>query len=403
MSTFSKLQSSDKLFVGAALLCLFLTTFPLAQGWIPIGDFIPRFVFLVLVAVLYSNLLFTIDGALLAMYFFYMVVCGAHSLSYPFLANVMEQLLPLVLANYFLNKKREDQAILFGTIIAIVSVFIMINSIIIDYFFPDIIRQMVVISDFEGFESGQKYIRMGICLYSFAMIAMCLAPVFLYLSKRVKHKIFLLLSFFITCYFVYIAGITTCLLILVVMLVMYFVCARNKMRFSVAVLIPIVIVMYFFGLVMVEFLLPYLEGTNFYGHLGGLMEFYGKTTMVTETYDVGERTDLYKFSLDTFIHNPLFGNAAGKKGGHNFFLDHFAQMGIIGMAPFLIYMYRRFKFACNVLSKEQRTVYLICIIGFLMLGFLKGMNGIDFWTYMFVYIPCILKCCEPKESYSIKV
>jgi O-antigen ligase len=373
------------------------------QGWSPIGDFKPRFAFLFFVAVFYSNLLFNIDGALLAMYFFYMVVCGAHSLSYPFLANVMEQLLPLVLANYFLNKKREDQAILFGTIIAIVSVFIMINSIIIDYYFPDIIRQMVVMSEYEGEGSQQKYIMMGICLYSFAMIAMCLAPVFLYLSKRVKQKRLLLLSFIVTCYFVYIAGITTCLLILIVMLFLYVVSSMNKMRIPVAVVIPAAIVIYSLGLVIVEFLLPYFEGTNFYAHLGGLMEFCGKTSVVDVTYDVEGRTGLYKLSLYTFIHNPIFGDAKGACGGHNFFLDHFAQMGIIGMAPFLIYMYRRFKFACNVLSKEQRTVYLICIIGFLMLGFLKGMNGIDFWTYMFVYIPCILKCCEPKESYSIKV
>lgn len=399
MSTFSRLQSNDKIFVGAALLCLFLTTFPLAQGRVPIGDIIPRSVFLVLVAVLYSNLLFTIDGALLAMYFFYMIVCGAQSLSDHFLANVMEQLIPLVLAQYFLNRNNNTQAVFLGKIMALASICIMLNTIIVDYSSPNIVRTMVALGARGEITESLYYTRLGVCIYSFAMIAMCLAPVFLYLSKKHKHKLLLLLCFIVTCYFVYIAGITTCFLILFVMLVMYFVSATNKMRFSVAVLIPIAIFMYVFGLFIVEFLLPYFEGTNFYGHLGGLMEFYGKTTMVTETYDVGERADLYKDSFETFIHNPLFGNVAGKNGGHNFFLDHLAQMGLIGMTPFIIYMYRRFKFAYNVLSKEQRTVYLICIIGFLMLGFLKGMNGIDFWTYMFVYIPCILKCCEPKESY----
>ena len=89
MSTFSKLQSKDRFFLVATLLCLFLTTFPLAQGWIPIGDFIPRFAFLGLVSVLFSHLLVTVDGALLAIYFFYMVVCGAQSISIPFIANVM--------------------------------------------------------------------------------------------------------------------------------------------------------------------------------------------------------------------------------------------------------------------------------------------------------------------------
>lgn len=393
MSTFSKLQSNDKLFVGAALLCLFLTTFPLAQGWSGLGDFLPRAVFLVLVLVLYSPLLFNLDTALIVIYFFYMIICGAHGFDVGIMGNIMEQLIPLALANYFFQGKNSIQSIWFGRFAIAISAFIMLNTIIVDVFTPGIVRSMVMFSAEGKTELGLQYTKMGVCVYSFAMISMCLAPVFLYLFKIKRKPVFALL-FFLTCYFVYIAGISTCLLILLLMLVLFVISSQNNMKLSIPIILFVISMGYFLGLAIVEFVLPYLEGTNFYGHLAGLMEFYGKTTTVTETYDVEGRTELYKYSLDTFIHNPLFGNASGKNGGHNFFLDHFARSGVVGMAPFIIYMVRRFKCALRILSNPSKTIYAICIIGFIILGLLKGMSGIDFWTYMYVYIPCMLKLAE---------
>ncbi len=393
MSTFSKLQSKDRTFIGTALLCILLSTFPLVQGWSGLGDFLPRAAFLVFVMAFYLPLLLTKDTALLAISFSYMIICGAHSFDVGFMANIMEQLLPLALANYFLNEKNNVQTAWFGRFMMAISAFIMLNTIIVDVFTPGIVRSMVMYSAEGQMELGLHYTKMGVCVYSFAMISMCLAPVFLYLFKIKRKPVFALL-FLLTCYFVYISGITTCLLILIVMLVLFFVSSRNNMKLSIPVIVLVVAMGYFLGLALVELVLPLFEGTTFYSHLAGLMEFYGKTTIVTETYDVEGRTELYKYSIDTFLHNPLFGSATGKIGGHNFFLDHFARLGIIGMAPFLVYMFHRFKVALKFLSAETKTVYLICIIGLLILGFLKAMNGIDYWTYMFVYIPCMLKFAE---------
>ena len=135
MSTFSRLQSNDKLFVGAALLCLFLSTFPLVQGWSGLGDFLPRAAFLFLVLVLDSPLLFNLDTALLVIYFFYMIICGAHSFDVGIMANIMEQLIPLALANYFLQEKNIIQTVWFGRFAIAISAFIMLNTIIVDFFY----------------------------------------------------------------------------------------------------------------------------------------------------------------------------------------------------------------------------------------------------------------------------
>ena len=71
MNRLSKLNSSDRLFVYASLLCLFLTTFPLAQGWISRGDFIIRIAFIAFALVVQPKAFMSKDLLFLAFYFFY--------------------------------------------------------------------------------------------------------------------------------------------------------------------------------------------------------------------------------------------------------------------------------------------------------------------------------------------
>ena len=391
MSMFSKIRSKDRPFVAATLLCLFLTTFPLAQGWIGTGDFIPRALFLLFVLFLKPKLFSIKDLSLLLLFFAYSIIMFQNTTFVGWAANFMEFLLPLILANYYLDPVNKRSALFFGKIAILVSVFIILNTIFVDSVYKDVVRQMVAFSAYGELDKSKFYLRLGVCIYSFAMISMCLAPALLFCVHNTKHKKVYSFFLIITIYFVYITGITTCLLILILMLILYLLVISRRKKMFVPITILTLIIGYLSGFILVEFMLPYLENTNFYGHLAGLMEFYGKTTMVQDTYDVEGRVDLYRYSIDTFFKNPLLGSSAGKIGGHNFFLDHFARLGILGMTPFILFIITRFKAALKVLSTKAQIVYMICILGFIALGFLKGMNGIDFWTYMFVYIPCILQ------------
>lgn len=398
MSIFSKIQSKDRLFVAATLLCLFLTTFPLAQGWIGTGDFLPRALFLIFVLFLKPKLFSISDISLLFVFFAYSIIMTPDNTIIVWAANFMELLLPLVMANFFLDPNNKNSALLLGKITIFISVFIMLNTILVDSVHKDIVRQMVAFSAYGELDKSKFYLRLGVCIYSFAMISMCLAPALLFCVHNTKHKIVYSFFLIITIYFVYITGITTCLLILILMVLLYLFVIKRRIKMFFPITVLTLFIGYMFGFVIVEFLLPYFEDTNFYGHLAGLMEFYGKTTMVQDTYDVEGRVELYRYSIDTFFKNPLLGSSAGKIGGHNFFLDHFARLGILGMTPFIIFIILRFKAAFKVLSTQAQIVYMICILGFIALGFLKGMNGIDFWTYMFVYIPCILKYADTLNS-----
>lgn len=377
-----------------ALLCLLLTTFPLAQGWISHGDFIPRVAFIVLALMLKPRLFLSKDALFLGLFFLYMVISGASGDTVKFVANIMEFVMPLVLANFFLASDGGVQSIV-ARFAIVISIFIMVSTIIVDSANPGIVRAMVSYSALGDTEQSMYYVRMGVCGYAFAMMSMCLAPVFLHMSNIKKPKVLYIIFFLTTAYFVYVTGITTCLIILAVMIILYLI---NRNRYNVGALSMSILltglVVYLAGFAVIMYFLPYFEGTTFYSHFGGLLEFYGQGTYTTEIYNVEDRVDLYKQSLDTFLANPLFGSATGINGGHNYFLDRLARVGVLGVIPLFVFLFYRFKAAINILSKKSKVVYFVCITGFFALGFLKNMAGIDYWTYMFLYIPCILKYGE---------
>lgn len=393
-------NSSNRAFLFVVLSCLILTTFPLAQAWIGIGFFIPRAIMLLAVLFFTPSVLKQTDFLLLGLYFLYILVVNTNSDIVGIAANFFELAVPIAIAHYLIDTNDYKTVKLMSIFIIVVTTANMILTIMANLAYPNIVRQMVSFSANKETEYAIQFRRMGVCDYSFALIVMCMAPVYIYLSNVVARKpakLFYIILLFLTLYFVYITGVTTCLIILLIIVVLA-VLMRNqkdsKLLLPYALLVSVLAIS--FGFTLVEFAEPLLTGTPFESHFDGLKEFFGMGIASNEAYDFEGRTNLYKLSLEGFMENPIFGGE--KNGGHNFFLDRFALYGIIGMIPFLSMIYIRFRDTYNFISPNTRVTYSICILGFFALGFLKNMSGIDYWTYMFVYIPCILKYTDTLNS-----
>lgn len=393
-------NSTNRGFLVIVLLCLILTTFPLAQAWIGIGFFIPRAVMLMAVVFFTPRVLKQTDFLLLVLYFLYIFVVRTNSDLVGIAANYFELAVPIVIAHYLIDIKDYKTVKYLSIFVIVVTTATMILTIMANFSYPNIVRQMVLISANNETEYAIQFRRMGVCDYSFALIVMCMAPVYIYLSNVVAQKpakLFYIFLLFLTLYFVYISGVTTCLIILLIIVVLSVLMRDqkdSKLLLPYALLVSVLAIT--FGFTLVEFAEPLLTGTPFESHFDGLKEFFGKGIASNEAYDFEGRTNLYKRSLEGFMDSPLFGGE--KNGGHNFFLDRFALYGVMGMIPFISMMYIRFRDAYYFISPNARVTYLICILGFFALGFLKNMSGIDYWTYMFVYIPCILKYTDTLNS-----
>lgn len=104
--------------------------------------------------------------------------------------------------------------------------------------------------------------------------------------------------------------------------------------------------------------------------------------------NLGSRVDLYGISLSSFLSNPLIGvGKTANLGGHAMWLDLLGTYGILIVIPMFILFFNRFRESAKNLPNNERFIFLICFINFLILGWVKGMASISFICIMFFIIP----------------
>ena len=108
-----------------------------------------------------------------------------------------------------------------------------------------------------------------------------------------------------------------------------------------------------------------------------------------ESEDLGTRVGLYQLSIRAFIANPIFGNASAIVGGHNYILDRLGLYGIIGTALHFSFVIYQCKLSYRVVPERFKVYYLLILLSVFVLALLKNLSGFDYWTFMFLYYPCI--------------
>ena len=399
-------RDASKLFLYFSLLILFLTGFPLAQGWLPIGDFRPRVLFLLVALALYPKRFLSKDLIWLYLFFIYQTV--AYLLSdtilepINLLSRLMEYLVPIIIVPTALAIKSNNYRIV-GKYAVVTTILTVLLTLSVVSLFPDIIRDMVTHSAWDGIDVVRNYWRMGVCSYSFALIMMCIPPILLqrfFLSQRRWEKILYILFCLLITYFVYVAQVTTTFFICLIMLFLVWFTRRMSMKKTI-IWVALLILL---GLLSLNVLLPLLlklfgVETEIGLHLLGMNQFlFEGGTVSNDAYAVDKRAELYEFSINAFIRHPLFGTITERIGGHNFGLDTLARFGLVGSLPLFLFFYNRFRITSSYMSETDKKLYLIIVIGFVALLFTKNVVGIDHWAYLFLYIPCFLRMTNTEKN-----
>ena len=106
----------------------------------------------------------------------------------------------------------------------------------------------------------------------------------------------------------------------------------------------------------------------------------------TETH-MDRRAARIPYLLSNFLESPFYGS--GKSSGHVYWLDILSRFGILGILPlFLLIKYQIMKnFA--VFSEPDKIYYVLSMILFIALGFMKNMGGNHMMMFTFFFIPAI--------------
>ena len=376
-----------------------MITFPLFLGWFPfIGEIIPKVLILFYVAFFIPKLMQNKAFGYLVLFYLYVII-QSMALGYgldliTWFANFMEFALPIFLLQAAMMYDNDKTVRTLGGFSLVFIFLTIVLSIIVMAKDPTALRYRQALVVGGNIADAQQYVKRGLASYGFAAMIMCMPAVLISLYKSTttqKIRIYAVVGIVLSLVFMWMGQTTTTLLICICLtFISVFVNKKTSKGLYVGAAF-LILVVGIFGAPIIDAILPYTEGTamelkfaNFSSQLHG-------EEVETEEGSVEGRATLTALSIKVFSENPIFGDSHGYIGGHNYFIDRFALYGIIGVIPFFIMIYFLHRNAVRYIPPSKHGVYQLIFLGFMALGLLKNMAGMEYWLFMFCFYPFILK------------
>lgn len=218
---------------------------------------------------------------------------------------------------------------------------------------------------------------------------------YLYNKKKEKKYIIILILF---CFCMIRASYATAILLMIFLFVMS--CLMNSLRtqrgsvFAFIIFTFLLIIVYFLisNLNFWEFLLRLTAGNR-------TLQFRVQNMRDLILYqnmagDISMRGDLYSYSWNSFLHNPILGNVFSSEnlplGYHSEFIDLLGGCGIVGLSMLIVLV----AFISKSISKVYKNAtitryYVLAMVGLTIFGFVNTILGsIEFAIIIgFLYLP----------------
>ena len=259
---------------------------------------------------------------------------------------------------------------------------------------PDIVRQAVADEELSDYLQ-----RFGCGTYSLCHAMPFIFPAIIYGMRFKYTKLWqrivggLMLSFLF--YFIIMCGATTPFLLGIILTLSSLLLKkqisikRNVIRISIGILTVIVVFFVFNGLVYINMFGDWLTQDNsIYGKIFELNEFmeYGSSDGNTS-----ERSGMLLNSLYAFLRSPLIGSSTAKISGHNFFIDCLGAIGLMGTIPLFLFLHFSIKEIAKSLNHDCRPFFMMGILSFVFLGFVKNYFGIEMFIIPLTIFPLMLQ------------
>lgn len=390
-------------YTKVALITLFVTTFTLFLGWVPIGVLIPQGLFFVVAFSMHPEAFGSKTLVLYYMFFAYQLlfgILGGSSYDVTILgARFLGMVIPLHMSTVLYSRKYQKDSrdiSKFVLVTAFVTILLSIRVLIND---GNALRVASMANSTGDWEVLYGYWKQGMASYDMAAMMLFMPVVLIYRLKtnaKGYEKLFLWTGIIITIIFMYLGQVTTTFILCLMVTILSFLNIKNRSVAILSIGLMLAIIVISFTGIMDWFVSITGEGSMNERFSSVAAVAHGGT--LDEESDAGIRWGMIGKTISSFISSPLFGSSAAVTGGHNYFLDMLAKYGVIGCLPFLLMIKNQFSIIYSCLSAESKRYYLIILIGFITLGVIKNMSGIEYWNYIFIYYPAILIWFDSKKQ-----
>lgn len=250
---------------------------------------------------------------------------------------------------------------------------------------------------------GEKYLSPFIADYDTVYGTVFLFFVFIALLSNNKtltkqHKVFVLPATIIFSFLILRAQYFTALLMWIVSICIVLVTKQKQQKNRILLTMLLAMILFIllsFGSRLLNYLseLPDI-GYNFSAKLKELAGMLDGNAGDSEG-DIGSRSYYYGISIKGFSNHLLFGsgninNLYVGYGNHSTILDAFAQFGLIGGLPFIIYYITPISMIKKHLDDERKSVFSLLLVLLFILSILNRSNTRTDFALIYIVIPMIL-------------
>lgn len=383
-----------------------MSTFTLCLGWLPIGAMIPQLVLFLATLVFSVKTMGVKSVSFYNLFFVYQTIALTMSGNsfdlVPMLARYFTIGLPLFVSIYLFSRdsKNEYSSVAkYSLVVTSITILLTIRVLLND---GSALRMTSYANSLGDLTVLYGFWRQGVADYGMAAMMMFMPVMLLEIHRTFKQKnikYYCFAGIILIFAFLYLGQVTTPFLFAIPI----FILALNPQYQRLTYVIQIIII---FSLVLVflQDLLSFAISNTADSAMNEkfvAMSMMSKGETVDEASDAGVRLQLLSETVKAIMQNPLFGNPINEHGGHNYFLDIIAQYGFFGLTLFFTMIISQVKLISKRLSDYSRKVYLLIVISFCIYGLIKNMSGTEWWTYLFIYYPAILKWLDLKKQNNI--
>ena len=246
----------------------------------------------------------------------------------------------------------------------------------------------------------RPYFRLGLAPYEFPHSIPCLIPALIMVIKDKNQSKWLRLAclsiMFMIMVLIYVTQATGPLLVGILAFILAIVTKKGTIQSNRRKVLCIAIVCLPF-IVSSSLQLAIIQGAE--EIVGNDSHYYSKLAELEasakgeegEDGDIATRGELLGATLAAISKNPIIGVNDKSFGSHNAMLDIWAEYGIIGFLPLLLYIIAQINYTKKKIPEDCQMFYLIGAYSTVLMLFFKGMFGWHIWFAFIVMLPLLTR------------
>lgn len=334
-----------------------------------------------------------------------------HASAMGFVYEMISIAITAMMGCYLLKAKNETLVTATTLMLLLMLIVNVVGSLFVETIFPGSIRAVVTeFHDTGSQDLAMAFYKFGMASYEMTHAIPTIIPMVVYgikVETNVKTKIFFIIILIACLLLCYLGGSTTALLLGMFALVLSLFTKTDQGK-SQLVLFGLLAVVFMLVLSNDSLMLSLLDwADNMMGNEGNfhskIVDFQFSIESSGSSESTAGRGDLYMQSVNAILSNPLLGTNSDTMGHHSTILDHWACLGLIGLIPYLAFIYFQLKWTSRYIPVSSKTFFVEGAgIAILMLA-VKSIDGWESWLFLFTFMPIMARYIETKKKPTIQI